>query len=438
MASNALSGRITHFLGLLRDIKSSDVFDQSWYRRQSTSALLSPSPVLHYMFFGWRKGLNPSPRFDTRFYIERYRDVRESRSNPLTHYMIHGRDEGRLATRSGRGLRESLHPEFAPLPIFGAPADAHPRLTVVVDDHTPFLLGVGYMPLLGLAVHTANEAGWSLRVLIRSEKIATSTISEAINATAKGDRPVIDISRRSPGPTDDVDATPTEVWWATSASSMESLRHLVDPSALWWIISADESARATDGEHRRDVTELLSLSTTRVIALGDTVAKALPKTAVSATVATLPTLLEVKKSSSKGVGVLVVPDHPECLSAFASTVLEYGLTHGVITEPVTLIGIEWEPLTFSGSVVVDQVKPQTAEEWSHALSSVDSLIVCQGGTEYPWLVDEASALAVATGSDSAQAVASQLSTAQKASKRVPVSWPETVGPLVAMMGSSRG
>jgi len=438
MASNALSGRIHNFLGLLGDIKNSDVFDASWYRKQSTAALLSPSPLLHYMFFGWRKGLNPSPRFDTRFYIERYRDVRESRSNPLTHYMIHGRDEGRLATRSGRIFRESLHPEFAPLPIFGAPADAHPRLTVVIDDHTPFLLGVGYMPLLGLAVHTANDAGWSLRILIRSEKIATSTISEAINASAPGTRPTIDISRRTPGPTDDVDATPAEVWWATSASSMESLRHLVDPSALWWVISADESARATSGEHHRAVKELLGLSTTKVIALGDTVAQTVPKSAVAATITSLPPLLEVKKASSKRVGVVVVPDNAECLSSFATSVLEYGLTHGVITEPVTLIGVEWEPITFSGSVVVDQVKPHTAEEWSHALSSVSTLVACQGGSEHPWLVEEASSLQVATGADSAEAVASQLTKAQKPSKWAAVTWSETVGPLVALMGSSRG
>ena len=308
----------------------------------------------------------------------------------------------------------------------------------MIDDQTPFLLGVGYMPLLGLAVHTANEADWSLRVLIRSEKIATSTISEAINAAAPGNRPTIDISRGTPGPTDDVDATPTEVWWATSASSMESLRHLVDPSALWWVVSADESARATDGEHRRSVTELLGLTTTKVIALGDTVAKTLPKSAVATTIASLPPLLEVKKASSKRVGVVVIPDHAECLSSFATTALEYGLTHGMITEPVTLIGLEWEPLTFSGSVVVDQVKPQTAEEWSHALSSVSSLIVCQGGSEHPWLVEEASSLQVATGSDSAEAVASRLTTTKKAQKRATVTWSETVGPLVAVMGSSRG
>jgi hypothetical protein len=438
MASNALSGRIHNFLGLLGDIKNSDVFDASWYRRQSPGALLSPSPLLHYMFLGWRKGLNPSPRFDTRFYIERYRDVRESRSNPLTHYMIHGRDEGRLATRSGRIFREALHPEYAPLPIFGAPADSHARLTVVIDDHTPFLLGVGYMPLLGLAVHTANEAGWSLRVLIRSEKIATSTISEAINAAASGTRPTIDISRRTPGPTDDVDATPTEAWWATSASAMESLRHLIDPSALWWVVSADESTRATSAEHRRSVTEVLGLNTTKVIALGETVAKTLPKSAVAATVPSLPPLLDMKKATNKRVGVVVIPDNAECLSAFATTVLEYGLTHGIITEPVTLIGVEWEPLTFSGSVVVDQVGPQTADEWSHALSSVSSLVVCQGGSEHPWLVEEATSLQVATGSDSVEAVASQLTKAQKASKRAAVTWPETVASLVALMGSSRG
>ena len=182
----------------------------------------------------------------------------------------------------------------------------------------------------------------------------------------------------------------------------------------------------------------MGLSTTKVIALGDTVAQTVPKSTVAATITSLPRLLEVKKTSSKRLGVVVVPDNAECLSAFATTVLEYGLTHGAITEPVTLIGVEWEPLTFSGSVVVDQVKPQTAEEWSHALSSVSTLVVCPGGSEHPWLVEEASSLQIATGADSAEAVASQLNKAQKPSKRAAVTWSETVGPLVALMGSSRG
>jgi len=52
MTSNPFIARLNNFGGLLSDIKASDVFDQSWYRRQCIGARLSPSPLLHYMLVG--------------------------------------------------------------------------------------------------------------------------------------------------------------------------------------------------------------------------------------------------------------------------------------------------------------------------------------------------------------------------------------------------
>ena len=439
MASNALSSRISNFLGLLGEIRDSDVYDTAWYRRQCLGARLSPSPLLHYMLVGWRRGLNPSPRFDTRFYIERYRDVRESRSNPLTHYMIHGRDEGRLATRSGRIFRETLYPEYAPMPVFGAPSGEKPRLTVVVDDHTPRLIGVGYMPLLGLAVHTAAEAGFSLRVLIRSNGITTGEISDALNAVAKGPRPAIDISRRTPGPTDDVDATDTEVWWASSASSFESLCGLVPPRQRWWVMTADEVSRVAAGEHRESARRLINDPDTRIIPVGETVASTLPKKAISHVVSDLPNLLPVTPSSTPRLGVLVCPDQPESLVATATRVLEHGLTHGHITSPVTLIGVEWEALTFSGSVVVEQVKPQTVAEWSAALSSVNSLLVVQAGSEQAWLAEQLTAtLPVVAGSGSVEKLAQMVAKSKKAKAGKPTTWSGITAPIASLLEKARG
>ena len=439
MASNALSARISNFLGLLGDIRDSDVYDSRWYRRQSVGARLSPSPLLHYMLVGWRQGLNPSPRFDTRFYIKRYRDVRESRSNPLTHYMIHGRDEGRLATRSGRIFRETLYPEYAPLPVFGAPFGDTRRLTVVIDDHSPRLLGVGYIPLLGLAVHTAAQAGFSLRVLIRSSTITTADISDALNAAAEGPRPTIDISRRTPGPTDDVDATDTEVWWASSASSFASLNGLVAPHQLWWVMTADELSRTPAGEHREAAERLLSDPHTTVIAVGDVVASSVPKKALAHTVSVLPTLVPATPSASPRLGVVVCPDQPESLPATATRTLEYALTHGHVSSPVTLLGLEWEPLTFSGSVVVDQVKPKSAAEWASALSSVSSLLIAQSGTEQPWLADQLStSMPVVSGSGAVEDLAEEIATAKKAKPVKVPTWNDIAARIATLVEKARG
>ena len=439
MASNALSARIGNFLGLLGDIRDSDVYDSRWYRRQSVGARLSPSPLLHYMLVGWRQGLYPSPRFDTRFYIERYRDVRESRSNPLTHYMIHGRDEGRLATRSGRIFRETLYPEYAPLPVFGAPSGDTRRLTVVIDDHTPRLLGVGYMPLLGLAIHTAAQAGFSLRVLIRSSTITTAEISDALNASAEGPRPTIDISRRTPGPTDDVDATDTEVWWASSASSFASLHGLVPSFQLWWVMTADEVSRTPAGEHREAAERLLADPNTTVIAVGDVVASSVPKKALAHIVSVLPTMVSATPSALPRLGVVVCPEQPESLPATATRTLEYALTHGHVSSPVTLIGVEWEPLTFSGSVVVDQVKPKSAAEWASALSSVSSVLIVQSGTEHPWLADQLStSMPVVSGSCAVEDLAEEIATAKKAKPAKVPTWNDVAAPIATLVEKSRG
>lgn len=447
MTSNPFVERLNNFSGLLSDIKASDVYDQSWYRRQCIGARLSPSPLLHYMLVGWKRGLNPSPRFDTRFYIERYRDVRESRSNPLTHYMIHGRHEGRLATRSGRIFRESLLPEYAPLPVFGSPADATPRLTLVIDDHTPVLLGVGYLPLVGLALHTADAAGYSLRVLIRSTTITTAEVSSALNAVSGESRPTIDISRRTPGPTDDVDTTDTEVWWASSASSMESLRHLIPSSRLWWVMTADEASRQPAGEHRESVTHLLSDKDVNVIAVGDEVAKDLPTARVAHVVKSLPSLLGIKKAAHDGktLGVVVVPECPESLSSTSTAVLEHALTHDVLdasTWSITLIGLDWEPLTLSGSVVVGQTKPGNAEEWSIALAGVDAALIVQAGSEPGWLASEVSTagIAVASGKGSVNELSAALKKALSATatSAKASTWSAAVTPLAALVASSNG
>jgi len=52
--------------------------------------------ITHYLDVGACLGLNPSSAFDTTWYLERYRDVRQSGMNPLAHYLLHGKQEGRL------------------------------------------------------------------------------------------------------------------------------------------------------------------------------------------------------------------------------------------------------------------------------------------------------------------------------------------------------
>jgi GT2 family glycosyltransferase/glycosyltransferase involved in cell wall biosynthesis len=77
-------------------IKESGLFDAVWYREQY-GYLLAPgeNPLAHYLAHGVEEGLNPSPGFNTRYYLENNPDVAEAGVNPFLHYVLYGREEGR-------------------------------------------------------------------------------------------------------------------------------------------------------------------------------------------------------------------------------------------------------------------------------------------------------------------------------------------------------
>lgn len=73
-------------LGLL---KSTCLFDSEYYR---ASYGIGPytSPQKHFLEIGWKLGFNPSPFFNTRYYLKLYNDVAQKKINPLIHYLTHG------------------------------------------------------------------------------------------------------------------------------------------------------------------------------------------------------------------------------------------------------------------------------------------------------------------------------------------------------------
>ena len=397
MDNSQAGSKLGNFLSLRQAISDSGLFDSRWYRQQSAEAALWPSALLHYLLRGWKQGLNPSPLFDGQFYLARYRDVRGSDANPLMHYVLHGREEGRLATQSGAIYRESLHPELAPLPIFAVPGAAGSRLTLVIDDHTPQLLGLGFTPLIALAAHTAEAAGWNLRVLVRSTSITSSEISEAVNAGMPAQRPLLEIARREPGHTDDVETLEGEYWWASSISSFESLRTLVPSSHLRWVLTANESVRLPAGELRRRTEAALADASTHTIVLGgcvDSAGLAGPSLGIDS----LPRLWADAPSATDGdrLGVVVDPGSAESLVARSVQVVDEGLALGVIAQDteVVFIGLDEAPITLMGSAVASQHRIGSVSQWRDAISGVGRALIVRAGTEGPLLAAEVAGLGV--------------------------------------------
>lgn len=113
-------------------------FDTQFYRRQSGPTRLDP--VRHYLAEGARAGLDPSPGFSTQMYLLRYADVRACGLNPLLHYRLDGRAEGRIPTPTAADP-DSWVP-FAGVPAanrWAYPAAGAPRfaLTLLRDGPLP-------------------------------------------------------------------------------------------------------------------------------------------------------------------------------------------------------------------------------------------------------------------------------------------------------------
>jgi GT2 family glycosyltransferase/glycosyltransferase involved in cell wall biosynthesis len=78
-----------------------DLFDPRYYSDQISGATKSISDAaFHYVFLGGAKrGINPSPLFDTRFYLKNNPDVDASEVNPLSHFLTVGARERRTPCR---------------------------------------------------------------------------------------------------------------------------------------------------------------------------------------------------------------------------------------------------------------------------------------------------------------------------------------------------
>lgn len=75
------------------------MFDADYYREavsgRPDEQLARRRPLKHYLSVGGFDGLNPGPGFDSAWYLANYRDVQTSGLNPLVHYALYGRAEGR-------------------------------------------------------------------------------------------------------------------------------------------------------------------------------------------------------------------------------------------------------------------------------------------------------------------------------------------------------
>jgi len=93
---------IEHYVarGAADGLDPSPMFDTSYYL-QKNPTVRRVNPLAHYCEFGWRELRNPSANFDTWWYWSKHLDLADESVNPLSHYAATGRAAG-LSTRPSR------------------------------------------------------------------------------------------------------------------------------------------------------------------------------------------------------------------------------------------------------------------------------------------------------------------------------------------------
>ena len=73
-------------------IKEQNLFDESFYSNYLPD---SDDLLVDYLFNGYENGFSPSLDFNGEKYLEDYPNVKKEGMNPLVHYVLYGKDEGK-------------------------------------------------------------------------------------------------------------------------------------------------------------------------------------------------------------------------------------------------------------------------------------------------------------------------------------------------------
>ena len=135
-------------------IKGSGLFDETSYAGIDEARAMGVDPVEHYVVKGEAAGLAPSLQFDPAYYRKRYPDLGVAVSNLFSHYLRHGKEEGRLGRSKVDGLRfptDRLRPD---------------RGTVIVAVHEATRTGA---PILAWNIIGELQKRWNVIALLKKD-----------------------------------------------------------------------------------------------------------------------------------------------------------------------------------------------------------------------------------------------------------------------------
>lgn len=218
-----------------RTLEQSELFDRSYYRQHHLRGLARiQDPLWHFVTVGWKRGLSPSTRFDTQYYLMKNDDVRVANLNPLFHFEEYGRAERRLPLRSALEAQHAAVPEASPLRFFISPSLGPNRTSVLFDSSSEVTLPEEYADILFSATKASGDKGSSLRILFRPLSLNFSALEEAVMLLPRAIQESLEMTEIPLTLTySDVPFFDEEHSVATSWSSATALRYATKQGHSW-------------------------------------------------------------------------------------------------------------------------------------------------------------------------------------------------------------
>ena len=238
-----------------RVLRHSELFDPSYYRAHNLpGASRLQDPLWHFVTTGWKKGLSPSTRFDSKYYMMKNDDVRVAQLNPLFHYLEYGQAERRLALRSSLEAQHVATPEASPLRYFITPSLEQQRVSVLIDSATDLTTRENLASIMSLASARAEQSSASLRILSRAGTLDRVSLEEALGTLNAGLQDSLEITEIPTTLTySDIPFFDDEVSIATSWSSALALRFATAKKNSFSIKSPTGSTLISNDETLRKV-----------------------------------------------------------------------------------------------------------------------------------------------------------------------------------------
>jgi GT2 family glycosyltransferase len=154
-------------------IENSVLFNEDYYRAISGETFFSSNAITHYFVNGHLGQFDPSPYFNTQYYLSENLDVKKSKMNPLYHYLIEGEGEGRKP-----------NPFFDPKVYLALNPDLSNLKTTLLEHYVISGMNDGRMINRLANENNANNHIEYVQWIKKNEKIRFSDIQHALTKLA--------------------------------------------------------------------------------------------------------------------------------------------------------------------------------------------------------------------------------------------------------------